>query len=147
MYLWNGMLTSGRRSRTQPFPTGRTGHRAFRRPTAPRRPPDTPRPLGMQRETFHALRHFSATTRAPPQGVGIRTIAGRVGHAERARGHDAPHASWSRMAASSSGRLLATICVVSISKYRHRSDSLARSAAAQNACPPGASRPSAVALM
>jgi hypothetical protein len=30
--------------------------------------------------TFHALRHFSATTLAG-QGAGIRTIAGRLGHA------------------------------------------------------------------
>jgi integrase len=36
--------------------------------------------LGMKRLTFHALRHFSATTLAG-QGVGIRTIAGRLGHA------------------------------------------------------------------
>jgi integrase len=36
--------------------------------------------LGMKRVTFHALRHFSATTLAA-QGVGIRTIAGRLGHA------------------------------------------------------------------
>jgi integrase len=36
--------------------------------------------LGMTRLTFHALRHFSATTLAG-QGVGIRTIAGRLGHA------------------------------------------------------------------
>ena len=36
--------------------------------------------LGMKGITFHSLRHFSATTLAA-QGVGIRTIAGRLGHA------------------------------------------------------------------
>jgi integrase len=36
--------------------------------------------LGMKQLTFHALRHFSATALAA-QGVGIRTIAGRLGHA------------------------------------------------------------------
>ena len=36
--------------------------------------------LGMRKLTFHGLRHFSATTLAA-QGVGIRTIAGRLGHA------------------------------------------------------------------
>jgi integrase len=36
--------------------------------------------LGMKNLTFHGLRHFSATTLAG-QGVGIRTIAGRLGHA------------------------------------------------------------------
>jgi integrase len=36
--------------------------------------------LGMKRLTFHTLRQFSATTLAA-QGVGIRTIAGRLGHA------------------------------------------------------------------
>jgi integrase len=36
--------------------------------------------LGIKGLTFHGLRHFSATTLAG-QGVGIRTIAGRLGHA------------------------------------------------------------------
>jgi integrase len=36
--------------------------------------------LGLQRITFHTLRHFSATALAG-QGVAIRTIAGRLGHA------------------------------------------------------------------
>ena len=36
--------------------------------------------LGLPHVTFHALRHFSATTLAG-QGVGVRTIAGRLGHA------------------------------------------------------------------
>lgn len=36
--------------------------------------------LGLRHVTFHALRHFSATTLAG-QGVGVRTIAGRLGHA------------------------------------------------------------------
>jgi integrase len=36
--------------------------------------------LGMKTLTFHALRHFSATTLAA-EGIGIRTIAGRLGHA------------------------------------------------------------------
>ncbi len=34
----------------------------------------------LQHVTFHALRHFAATTLAG-QGVGVRTIAGRLGHA------------------------------------------------------------------
>lgn len=38
------------------------------------------RRLGLSHVTFHALRHFSATTLAG-QGVGVRTIAGRLGHA------------------------------------------------------------------
>jgi integrase len=36
--------------------------------------------LGLPQVTFHALRHFAATTLAA-QGVGVRTIAGRLGHA------------------------------------------------------------------
>jgi integrase len=36
--------------------------------------------LGLTNVTFHGLRHFSATALAA-QGVGIRTIAGRLGHA------------------------------------------------------------------
>jgi integrase len=36
--------------------------------------------LGLGHLTFHGLRHFSATTLAG-EGVGIRTIAGRLGHA------------------------------------------------------------------
>jgi integrase len=36
--------------------------------------------LGLTNVTFHGLRHFSATALAG-QGVGIRTIAGRLGHA------------------------------------------------------------------
>ena len=36
--------------------------------------------LGLQHVTFHSLRHFTATTLAAG-GVGIRTIAGRLGHA------------------------------------------------------------------
>lgn len=36
---------------------------------------------GLQHVTFHALRHFAATTLAG-QGVGVRTIAGRLGHAK-----------------------------------------------------------------
>jgi integrase len=36
--------------------------------------------LGLQRITFHTLRHFSATA-SSGQGVAIRTIAGRLGHA------------------------------------------------------------------
>jgi integrase len=36
--------------------------------------------LNLPHVTFHALRHFSATTLAG-QGVGVRTIAGRLGHA------------------------------------------------------------------
>lgn len=36
--------------------------------------------LGLGHLTFHGLRHFSATTLAS-QGVGVRTIAGRLGHA------------------------------------------------------------------
>jgi len=38
------------------------------------------RRLKLSHVTFHALRHFSATTLAG-QGVGVRTIAGRLGHA------------------------------------------------------------------
>ena len=36
--------------------------------------------LGLRSVTFHSLRHFTATTLAA-EGVGIRTIAGRLGHA------------------------------------------------------------------
>lgn len=36
--------------------------------------------LGLEHVTFHSLRHFTATTLAAG-GVGIRTIAGRLGHA------------------------------------------------------------------
>jgi Phage integrase family len=36
--------------------------------------------LGLPHVTFHALRHFAATTLAG-QGVAVRTIAGRLGHA------------------------------------------------------------------
>ena len=36
--------------------------------------------LGLSHITFHGLRHFSATTLAA-QGVGVRTIAGHLGHA------------------------------------------------------------------
>jgi len=36
--------------------------------------------LGLAHVTFHSLRHFSATALAG-QGVGVRTIAGRLGHA------------------------------------------------------------------
>ena len=36
--------------------------------------------LALRHLTFHALRHFSATTLAA-HGVGVRTIAGRLGHA------------------------------------------------------------------
>lgn len=36
--------------------------------------------LGLEHVTFHGLRHFSATALAG-QGVGVRTIAGRLGHA------------------------------------------------------------------
>jgi integrase len=36
--------------------------------------------LGLPKVTFHGLRHFSATALAG-RGVGIRTIAGRLGHA------------------------------------------------------------------
>ena len=36
--------------------------------------------LGLSNVTFHGLRHFSATALAG-RGVGIRTIAGRLGHA------------------------------------------------------------------
>jgi integrase len=36
--------------------------------------------LGLRHITFHSLRHFTATTLAA-SGVGIRTIAGRLGHA------------------------------------------------------------------
>ena len=36
--------------------------------------------LGLRHITFHGLRHFSATTLAA-QGVNVRTIAGRLGHA------------------------------------------------------------------
>jgi integrase len=36
--------------------------------------------LGLSDVTFHALRHFAATTLAA-SGVGVRTIAGRLGHA------------------------------------------------------------------
>jgi integrase len=36
--------------------------------------------LELQHITFHSLRHFTATTLAAG-GVGIRTIAGRLGHA------------------------------------------------------------------
>ncbi|MGH9059319.1 MAG: tyrosine-type recombinase/integrase, partial [Acidimicrobiales bacterium] len=36
--------------------------------------------LGMQHITFHSLRHFAATALAG-QGIGVRTIAGRLGHA------------------------------------------------------------------
>ena len=43
------------------------------------------------------------------------------------------------MRVSSSGRLLATMWVVAISKYLHRSERSACSAASQNASPPGAS--------
>jgi len=39
--------------------------------------------LGMHEVTFHGLRHFAATTLAS-QGVGVRTIAGRLGHANPA---------------------------------------------------------------
>jgi integrase len=39
--------------------------------------------LGLQHITFHSLRHFTATTLAG-SGVGIRTIAGRLGHANPA---------------------------------------------------------------
>jgi integrase len=37
--------------------------------------------LGLGHITFHSLRHFAATTLAA-QGVGIRTIAGRLGHVD-----------------------------------------------------------------
>jgi integrase len=36
--------------------------------------------LGLDHLTLHALRHFAATTMAG-SGVGVRTIAGRLGHA------------------------------------------------------------------
>jgi integrase len=36
--------------------------------------------LGLRHLTFHALRHFAATTLAS-SGLGVRTIAGRLGHA------------------------------------------------------------------
>ncbi len=36
--------------------------------------------LGLPHVTFHAVRHFAATTLAG-QGVAVRTIAGRLGHA------------------------------------------------------------------
>jgi integrase len=36
--------------------------------------------LGLPHVTFHTLRHFAATTLAA-EGVGVRTIAGRLGHA------------------------------------------------------------------
>jgi integrase len=36
--------------------------------------------LGLKHITFHALRHYAATTLAN-RGVGVRTIAGRLGHA------------------------------------------------------------------
>ena len=39
--------------------------------------------LGLRHVTFHSLRHFTATTLAA-SGVGIRTIAGRLGHANPA---------------------------------------------------------------
>ncbi len=39
--------------------------------------------LGMHDVTFHGLRHFAATTLAS-QGIGVRTIAGRLGHANPA---------------------------------------------------------------
>jgi hypothetical protein len=61
--------------------------------------------------TFHGLRHFSATALAG-QGVGIRTIAGRLGHANpgitlRTYAHFLDAAD--REAATAIGRALAGI--------------------------------------
>jgi integrase len=36
--------------------------------------------LGLEHVTFHSLRHFAATALAG-QGISVRTIAGRLGHA------------------------------------------------------------------
>ncbi len=64
-YVWSQDITA-----TDPYRPDRVTS-AFRTLT---------RRLGLPHVTFHALRHFSATTLAG-QGVGIRTIAGRLGHA------------------------------------------------------------------
>jgi Phage integrase family len=79
--------------------------------------------LGMKRLTFHVLRHFSATTLAA-EGVGIRTIAGRLGHANagitrRTYAHFLDAAD--REAATAIGRALSGIHLASARRDRNSS--------------------------
>jgi integrase len=99
-YVWSQQLDAG-----EPYRPDRvTGSFCFLRDS-----------LGLGHLTFHGLRHFSATTLAG-QGIGVRTIAGRLGHANpaitlRTYAHFLDTAD--REAAAAIGKAVADLCPAS----------------------------------